>query len=203
MALRRTAEAGICPLLGIRKDRYYGGIEEWAGEEAFCGSWRALRFKALETQKYRDATPSSRFRRFFHDGNVVARVEAGVRYERLFFARKLMRAKEVHFLPHEWLDVTRHASALPVAIKMGNRPVGESALCAAGQFLSYLYLYATTEKEQSVSSDLADWWIDAGTPMLLASDDYWPEPTASWGKPTACKPSPTSSRKAFISASRC
>ena len=64
-------------LHGAIRFRQGGGVEEWSGEEVFSQANRALRFPTAISGSLIRSLFKCVFRRFYSDGEAVARIEVG------------------------------------------------------------------------------------------------------------------------------
>src|SRR5262249_20494940 len=124
-------------LLGQVRDRLFGGVKEWPGEHVFCNASRALRFEpAFSTER---GTGTRRrycaFRRFFSDGEGLARIEVGVGF----------RGKHPWTLT-ELFAALHDVASLPVSIGRATQTT-QTPLFRAGSPLARLTLDATTSRK--------------------------------------------------------
>ncbi|UCC40765.1 MAG: hypothetical protein JSV96_04785 [Candidatus Aminicenantes bacterium] len=147
--------------------RKKGGIKDWSGEELYSRASRAIRFPGLRTRRLggKDAhlSPHCTFRRFFSNGEAVARVEVAFRTRRGWY----------RFDENSFLSVIESCLALPTVI---SSPISKNPQCdlqMAGRYLADLYLYASTQTAYQKDPDLQDWWIKDGKPLLwIEYKDY-------------------------------
>lgn len=140
------------PRTGLRPQfvRYFGGAvrrkrgpdEAWLDEVAFCLAGRALRFPGLLQRRVglseASIVPACVFRRFFHDGLAVARVEVGLAPAR---RSPLLPALP----PPTYLKCVTDLLALPTRVRRDR----ELPLVLQGRNLARLYGRASTKCTQN------------------------------------------------------
>ena len=153
LALVLTSFASSDRFVGRRR----GGVNEWPGEHIFCNAARAVRFeKAFSVESL---TGSRRrycgFRRFFSDGEGLARIEVGVGF----------RGRQPWTLP-QLLEALHDAASLPVSIGRPQQTV-RTLLLQAGPSLARLTLNATTSRKAGENFKPNAWWLAPCEPLVL------------------------------------
>lgn len=154
-----TPRAGIdfIRLLGQVRDRTLGGVQEWPGEHIFCNATRAIRFdKAFSTDKVSDLRRRyGAYRRFFSDGEGLARIEIGVGF----------RGRQPWTLPG-LLAALHDAATLQVSIGRG-KTAAPIQLFKAAPALARLMLNSTTSRKAGDGFKPSSWWLMACEPTVL------------------------------------
>lgn len=148
-------------LLGQVRNRRFGGVKDWSGEDVFCNAVHAIRFvPTFATEKWQGKRRRyGAYRRFFADGEGLARIEVGVGF----------RGSEPWTVP-EFLDALHDASSIPVLIGKGKNSVTTKLLSSAKP-LARLTLAATTSRKAPSDFKPADWWMAPAEQMLLVEYD--------------------------------
>lgn len=145
--------------------RKRGGVEEWSGEENYCRAKRALRFDPclrglLIVPPEISTMPRCVFRRFFSNGNAVARLEVGLR----------VGARTDDFWPLSGsmcLALIRSCLSLTVKVPLEKKAATKCDLLSAGQHIARHFLKATTRIVGGHLLPREDWWVGAGDPLML------------------------------------
>jgi hypothetical protein len=154
---------------GSARARPRGGVEEWPAEDAFCDLSHALRFEAKVLHAQRamlgdEGRSYCAFRRLFWDGQLQAagsvegRVEVG-------FGVRLAPG-------HAGLEARPFGELLDALLRQRVRVVPPRAaapmlLSNAGSALARNYLRASTARAGIAALEKRDWWLQAGTPLLI------------------------------------
>lgn len=161
------AEAGreFIRQFGVVHTRKLGGVRDYAGEESYCRSTRAIRlvnqFGTVTETQQKNRTRSHRciFRRLFVEGRGVVKFEIGF--------SELNEDSSFRNTPKAFLNTVKAIGTAPVIIgprKQSNRLT--TYLANAGDAISQLYLDSTTQKGIAESS-VEDWWVSPAEPVLL------------------------------------
>ncbi len=162
---------------GAIKRRPRGGLSGWLSESNICEANRAIRFKRIEPIR-NDSGKSIKFkiafRRFYFDGVAVGKFEIGIAiwgfeeniscaYSRSCKAISGDKIKEIIFYV---LDLP---VVIPKPYDKHSEGVVECRLIKAGQPLSNLYTYSSTQKELPwIEQDASkNWWVKACEPIIL------------------------------------
>jgi hypothetical protein len=165
---------------GAIRKRWRGGLSGWVSENLVCEADRALRFKRpliyrhryyTTTEWGREARGVSAFagvayRRFYFDGQVVAKFEVGIWLD-VRGATDELSNKQIE-------SVFQHFLKIPVAIPNPNGVSFECPLYKAGGYLASLYLLASTRTQDTENQEVPSWWVQSCEPILfLTQDDAW------------------------------
>ena len=160
-----TTEAGkdFVRSLGTVRKRLRPGTGAWLDESTYCDARRAIRFAPSGAPssiglKGESARLVCSFRRYFSDGRIALRIEAGLRVRRSRSLPRPLEGGEVN-------DLVRGVMALPVVV--GNEKAGRPlALAQAGDRLAAFLLTCTTRRNTPIPTE--SWWIASGEPIFLA-----------------------------------
>lgn len=153
---------------GIVRRRLGGGIDDWPAEEIYCSAKRAIRFK--ERLKYLTLKNcvfpiSCSFRRFFYDGEVVARVEVGLEVLNILEVQAVL--KDVYLDGSQCLELIDACLSIPVKIPFTREEFISTALINAAPSIAKHYLQSTTRRVNGKLSSFENWWIIPGTPLVM------------------------------------
>jgi hypothetical protein len=153
---------------GSVKLRRRGGASGWVGENDICEAHRAVRFPLLPT--FVDHLGQSRvpftcaFRRFFFEGSAVGKFEVGL-------VAKLKRQPSQTLSVPKWFssELLIHFLSLTVNIRTASGGTLSSKLSDVGEHLAAAYqqVSSTRLKKPTVIVESEDWWVQAGSPVLL------------------------------------
>lgn len=155
--------------LGISRDRIQGGLHSWPGEEVYCDAHRAIRFPDAffgisvpgidEELRVRCG-----FRRFYSDGNVVSRVEVGIKLER--YPESVWQYKQAYKF-NQIISIINSILSIPVTIHLPENGTKSCSLIKSGPYLSSHYLQASTKKRNGKIAKTESWWMSSGKPIIL------------------------------------
>jgi hypothetical protein len=153
---------------GIIRERKAGGVSGWGSgnENVICEARRALTFD--KNLSFIDEVGGSKFifrrafQRFYHDGIAVGKFEIGLatkKNDRIVASQQQISNIITHFLK------------LPITV---SNPVTnekkKTVLIQARDSLAKLYFFASTAA-QSRTTNLSDWLVASGTPLLFLECD--------------------------------
>jgi hypothetical protein len=149
---------------GQVRRRPRGGLVEWAGEDLYCATNRALRFvPALSRQRLGIMASSleavSVFQRFFSDGGAVSRMEFGFRVDMPDGATALDGVN--------CLELIEKCYAIKVLVPSANDLAQNCELLDCARLIGARYLAATTRKMNGKNAHTEPFWFIAREPVLL------------------------------------
>lgn len=159
-----------------RRRGFPGG---WPGEGLLCNAKGAFKFvppdDCAEAERQL-LTPA--FRRYYAGGNsrwagAVARIDTGFQVAEKAF-RELQPRGRVRV--NHFQELARSCLALRVVVP--GQENGRRELVTAGPALAQRLLQVTTNTKYP-AADMCDWWIEAGTPLILIEAAYQPYFSAS------------------------
>jgi hypothetical protein len=155
---------------GAVRKRRRGGIDQWAGERLYCTTTRALRFdrwpRTFRLQTGAWLPLDCAFRRFFTDGQAMARVEVGVRY-RPDLTHPTLPDLARALTDEEWSTVCPEVLKLPVRVRTPGGALARAPLSSAGPLLAKHYLSATTAHPEGQPGVSKAWWYTSGAALAL------------------------------------
>lgn len=170
--------------MGAIRSRWRGGLTGWVGENTICEADNAIRFCGLPS--YFDLNSQTcvpfrvAYRRFYYDGQVVAKFEVG-----LFTPNLWKYTINGEFSSNQMKELILHFINLKIRIP---NPLGDATECAlvtSGKYLARLYLSSSTRAEYAKSSEIKDWWVQPCKPILFIEQRRYLETKIDvplWGK---------------------
>lgn len=162
---------------GSARTRRLGGVEEWPAEDKYCDLSHALRFESRVLKNEAGALgPKARtycaFRRLFWDGQLKAAGSVEGRVEVGFGMRAEPGFEGLGASPFgALLDALlgQRVRVAPLRKPLtGTAPVvAAQPLSRAGSALARSYLTASTASAGQAALVGHDWWLQAGTPLLI------------------------------------
>lgn len=156
---------------GVVERRLQGGLESWPGEDVYCSAKRALRFKPWLDRQHLGRLGNSlyldcAFRRFYFNGEVVARVELG-----LLVQESEYNGESLSMGGQDCLDLIEACLSLKMRVPKGDSQPITCELMSCGEHLAKHYLRSTTRRIGGSVAQVEDWWLSQGRPLMLIEYD--------------------------------
>jgi hypothetical protein len=155
---------------GTVRPRINGGVEDWIGEEYFCEANHALKYVALQNQRFKTGNRSlllrNIYKRLFSDGKFLNKIELGLRNADFYPDTTAESPIELKLL-------FKHYLQLPVRVGTKQMP-----LLKAGPALADLFFKATSRHSEA-KNELAAALVRDGEPCLFAivkNDEHYAIP---------------------------